>query len=95
MLQTHPGLLGRSCPPAASQSPDGKAAYVQVDLAGYEGETLANESVDAVRRVVSTEPAPSGMRAYVAGSAAVNTDQLEFGNKSARKVMGVTVGVIG
>ena len=79
---------------AASQSPDGKAAYVQVYLAGHQGETLANESVDAVRRVVSTEPAPSGMRAYVAGSAAVNTDQLEFGNKSARKVMGVTVGVI-
>jgi RND superfamily putative drug exporter len=32
--------------------------------------------------------------AYVAGSAAVTTDQLEFGNKSARKVMGVTVAVI-
>ena len=79
---------------AGSQSPDGKAAYVQVFLAGHQGETLANESVDAVRRMVSTAPAPNGVRAYVAGPAAVTTDQLEFGNKSARKVMGVTVGVI-
>jgi putative drug exporter of the RND superfamily len=79
---------------AGSQSPDGRAAYVQVFLAGHQGETLANESVDAVRRIVSTAPAPNGVKAYVAGPAAVTTDQLEFGNKSARKVMGVTVGVI-
>ncbi|OMC54294.1 hypothetical protein A5747_17530 [Mycobacterium sp. IS-836] len=79
---------------AGSQSPDGRAAYVQVFLAGHQGETLANESVDAVRRIVSGAPAPGGVKAYVAGSAAVTTDQLEFGNKSARKVMGVTVGVI-
>jgi putative drug exporter of the RND superfamily len=79
---------------AGSQSADGKAAYVQVFLAGRQGETLANESVDAVRRVVSNTQAPNGIRAYVAGPAAVTTDQLEFGNKSARKVMGVTVAVI-
>jgi RND superfamily putative drug exporter len=79
---------------AGSQSSDGKAAYVQVFLAGHQGETLANESVNAVRRVVSAAPAPNGVRAYVAGPAAVTTDQLEFGNNSARKVMGVTVGVI-
>nr|WP_305800056.1 MMPL family transporter [Mycobacterium sp. IS-2888] len=79
---------------AGSQSPDGRAAYVQVFLAGHQGETLANESVDAVRRIVSSVPAPGGVKAYVAGAAAVTTDQLEFGNKSARKVMGVTIGVI-
>jgi RND superfamily putative drug exporter len=79
---------------AGSQSADGKAAYVQVFLAGHQGETLANQSVDAVRRIVSNASAPNGVRAYVAGPAAVTTDQLEFGNKSARKVMGVTVGVI-
>jgi putative drug exporter of the RND superfamily len=79
---------------AGSQSPDGRSAYVQVFLAGHQGETLANESVDAVRRIVSSAPAPNGVRAYVAGPAGVTTDQLEFGNKSARKVMGVTVGVI-
>ncbi|WP_374022759.1 RND family transporter [Mycobacterium sp. HNNTM2301] len=79
---------------AGSQSADGKAAYAQVFLAGRQGETLANESVDAVRRTVTNTQAPNGIRAYVAGPAAVTTDELEFGNKSARKVMGVTVGVI-
>jgi putative drug exporter of the RND superfamily len=79
---------------AGSQSPDGKAAYVQVYLAGHQGETLANQSVDAVRQIVSTTLAPNGIRAYVAGPAAVTTDQLEVGNKSAKKVMGVTIAVI-
>jgi RND superfamily putative drug exporter len=79
---------------AGAQSPDGKAAYVQVYLAGHQGETLANQSVDAVRHIVSTTPAPNGIRAYVAGPAAVTTDQLEVGNKSAKKVMGVTIAVI-
>ncbi|WP_304441343.1 RND family transporter [Mycobacterium sp. 852002-51057_SCH5723018] len=79
---------------AGSQSADGKAAYVQVFLAGRQGETLANESVDAVRHIVSTTVAPNGVRAYIAGPAAVTTDELEFGDKSVRKVMGVTVAVI-
>ena len=79
---------------AAAQSEDGKAAYVQVYLAGHQGETLANESVDAVRRMVADAPAPSGVQAYVTGASAFSTDQLEIGNKSARKVMGVTVAMI-
>ena len=41
---------------SAAQSPDGKAAYVQLSLAGNQGETLANESVDAVRGVVERTP---------------------------------------
>ena len=81
-------------PRPAPRVHDGQAAYVQVYLAGHQGETLANESVDAVRRIVSATPPPNGIQAYVAGPAAVTTDQLEFGNKSARKVMGVTVRVI-
>ena len=38
---------------AGSQSADGKAAYVQLYLAGNQGESLANESVDAIRKIVS------------------------------------------
>ena len=37
---------------AGAQSNDGKAAYVQVYLAGNQGETLANESVEAVQNIV-------------------------------------------
>ena len=79
---------------AAAQSEDGKAVFVQVYLAGHQGETLANQSVDAVRRMVADSPAPSGVKAYVTGASAFTTDQLEIGDKSARKVMGVTVAVI-
>ena len=38
---------------AGAQSNDGKAAYVQVNLAGNQGEPLANESVEAVRKIVA------------------------------------------
>ena len=37
---------------SGAQSADGKAAYVQVYLAGNQGESLANESVQAVRDIV-------------------------------------------
>ena len=43
-----------------SQSNDGKAAYVQVYLAGNQGESLANESVEAVQHIVENTPAPDG-----------------------------------
>lgn len=37
---------------AGVQSRDGKAAYVQLNLAGDQGSTLGNESVDRVREIV-------------------------------------------
>ena len=43
---------------AGSQSPDGKAAYVQIFLAGNQGEALSLESVDAVRDIIAKTPAP-------------------------------------
>src|SRR6476469_4574684 len=54
---------------SGSQSADNKAAYVQVYLAGNQGESLANESVQAVRRIVDNTPAPPGVKAYVTGAA--------------------------
>ena len=42
---------------SGSQSNDGKAAYVQVYLAGNQGEALANESVEAVQQIVDELPA--------------------------------------
>src|SRR6478609_1556721 len=46
---------------AGSQSADGKAALVQVYLAGNQGESLANESVDSVRRIIENTPPPTGV----------------------------------
>ena len=45
---------------SGAQSADGKAAYVQVYLAGNQGETLANESVQAVRDIVDQYSAATG-----------------------------------
>src|SRR6201992_1769830 len=46
---------------AGAQSPDGKAAYVQVNLAGNQGTTLGDESVAAVRNIVQRTPPPPGV----------------------------------
>lgn len=47
---------------AGAQSNDGKAVTVQVNLAGNQGEPLANDSVEAVRKIVDGTPAPPGSR---------------------------------
>ena len=48
---------------AGSQSADGKAAYVQLYLRGNQGESLANESVAAVRDIVAGSTPPPGVKA--------------------------------
>lgn len=79
---------------AGSQSSDGKAAYVQAYLAGNQGESLASESVAAVRKIVDSVPAPSGVKAYVTGAGALIADQHSAGQKSLQKVTIITFGVI-
>ena len=79
---------------AGSQSADGKAALVQVYLAGNQGETLSNQSVDSVRDIVDHTPPPPGVKAYVTGAAPLVTDQFEVGRKGTLKVTLITIGVI-
>src|ERR1700755_1593479 len=47
---------------SGAQSADGKSAYVQVNLAGNQGESLSNESVQAVRSIVEQTPPPPGLK---------------------------------
>ncbi len=79
---------------AGSQSADGKAALVQVFLAGNQGESLANASVDAVRNIVNNTAPPPGVKAYVTGGAPLVTDQFEVGSKGTLKTTLLTIGVI-
>jgi putative drug exporter of the RND superfamily len=79
---------------AGSQSKDGKAAYVQVYLAGNQGDALANESVDTIRDLVSHTPAPHGVKAYVTGAAPLVADQFEVGSKGILKTTIITIVVI-
>ncbi len=67
---------------AGAQSADGKASYVMLNLAGEQGQTLANEGVDAVRKVIEETQAPPGVKAYVAGPAALTDDMHVIGNAS-------------
>jgi RND superfamily putative drug exporter len=80
---------------AGSQSPDGKAAYVQVFLAGNQGEPLSLESVNAVRDIVDHTPPPPGVNAYVTGAAPQIADQFIVGNEGTTKVTALTILVIG
>ncbi|MGA5464806.1 RND family transporter [Mycobacterium sp. NPDC050041] len=77
-----------------AQSSDGKAAYVQLKLAGNQGESLANESVDAVQAIVNSIPPPDGVKAYMTGPAALAADQHIAGDRSMRLIEAVTFTVI-
>ncbi len=75
------------------QSPDGKAAYVQLNLAGNQGTTLAQESVTAVRQILKQTPPPPGVEVHLTGPAALIPDMVRAGNDSLLK-MTLIAGVI-
>jgi putative drug exporter of the RND superfamily len=79
---------------AGAQSADAKGSYVQVNIAGNQGTTQANNSVEAVRKVVDNEPAPPGVKAYVTGPAALSDDMHVIGNASLAKITMFTLGAI-
>ncbi|POX85812.1 MMPL/RND family transporter [Mycobacterium kansasii] len=79
---------------AGAQSADAKGAYVMLNLAGNQGTTLANESVEAVRKVIDRNQPPPGVRAYVTGPAALSDDMHIIGNASLAKITLFTLGAI-
>jgi RND superfamily putative drug exporter len=79
---------------AGSQSTDGKSALVQVYLAGNQGESLSNQSVDSIRNIVNQTTPPPGVKAYVTGAAPLVTDQFEVGRQGTLKTTLITIGVI-
>jgi RND superfamily putative drug exporter len=79
---------------AAAQSADGKAVTLQLNLAGNLGESLSNESVEAVQHIVDRTPAPSGVKAYVTGPAALSADMRHSGDRTILKVTAITLAVI-
>ncbi|OFJ51342.1 MMPL/RND family transporter [Mycolicibacterium grossiae] len=79
---------------AGAQSDDLKSAYVQVYLAGNQGEALANESVQAVQDLVKGMQPPPGVAVYVTGGSALAADQQIAGDRSVRAIELATFGVI-
>lgn len=80
---------------AGALSTDQKAVYVQVNLAGNMGETLGNDSVEAVQKIVrgGLSP-PPGVKVFVTGGPALQADQQLAGDKSIRIIELTTIGVI-
>uniref|UniRef100_UPI0039FDE1C2 Siderophore exporter MmpL4 n=1 Tax=Mycobacterium tuberculosis TaxID=1773 RepID=UPI0039FDE1C2 len=93
-VQSVQDLWGDPLTAAGVQSNDGKAAYVQLSLAGNQGTPLANESVEAVRSIVESTPAPPGIKAYVTGPSALAADMHHSGDRSMARITMVTVAVI-
>jgi RND superfamily putative drug exporter len=79
---------------AGAQSADGKAVYVQVNLAGAQASSQSNQSVDALRKVLGRTPAPKGVKAHVTGPAALAADTDQGADKTVVKIMVTTVAVI-
>ena len=79
---------------SGAQSSDGKAAYVQIKLAGNQGESLANESVAAVKAAIDGLQPPPGVKVYLTGAAAMVADQQATGDSSLRVTEMVTFVVI-
>ncbi|BCP10859.1 putative membrane protein, MmpL [Mycobacterium paraintracellulare] len=79
-------LWGDRLTAAGAQSPDGKAVYVQLNLAGNQGTTLGQESVGAVRDIIARTPPPPGIQAYVTGPAALFSDMQLAGDRSILKM---------
>ncbi|MDV3129216.1 MMPL family transporter [Mycobacterium sp. 21AC1] len=76
------------------QSTDDLAAYVQLNLAGNQGQALANESVESVRDIVKRTTPPPGLNAYVTGPSPLVADMNHAGDTSIMKITLVTLVVI-
>ena len=84
-------LWGKPITAAGAQSVDGKATYVLLRLAGNVGQIQANQSVEAVRDIVSHDSPPQGLKVYVSGSAPMASDTLSIANSSLNNITIVTV----
>src|SRR6202171_2164693 len=76
---------------AGAQSADGKASHVIINLAGEQGQTLANQGLQAVRKVIADTKAPPGVQAHVAGPAALTDDLHVIGNASLKQITAITL----
>jgi putative drug exporter of the RND superfamily len=79
-------LWGDRLTATGAESPDGKAAYVQLNLAGNQGTTVGEESVAAVRSIVNRMPPPAGIKVYLTGAAPLVSEMQHTGNSSILKI---------
>ncbi|KIU15939.1 membrane protein [Mycolicibacterium llatzerense] len=85
---------GKPITAAGAQSLDGKAAYVLLRLAGDIGQMEANNSVNAVRKIVDTSNPPAGLKVYVSGAAPLAADTVLIANSSLNNITIATMFLI-
>ncbi|MCV7031287.1 MMPL/RND family transporter [Mycobacterium sherrisii] len=93
-VRSVPDLWGDPLTASGVQSNDGKAAYVEVNLAGDRGERLAGESIESVRSIVNGMTAPAGVTVWITGASVIATDMHQSGDRSMMKMIVASVVVI-
>ncbi|EUA78556.1 MMPL family protein [Mycobacterium xenopi 4042] len=63
-------------------------------LAGNQGESLANESVEAIQSIIKNNPPPPGIHVYATGAAPLLADQHIAGDRSLKLITSLTFLVI-
>ncbi|WP_144209456.1 MMPL/RND family transporter [Mycobacterium tilburgii] len=87
-------LWGDRLTAAGAQSAEGKAVYVQLNLAGNQGTTLGQDSLAAVRGILAKNPPPPGIQAYATGPSALFSDMQQAGDRSILKMTAVGAVII-
>jgi len=87
-------LWGDPLTSSGMQSPDDKAAYVQLNLAGDQGTPAGEESLAALHAIVGQLSPPAGVDVFVTGAAPLMSDMQHSGNDSIMKITVVTVVII-
>ncbi|OBG95571.1 hypothetical protein A9X05_07055 [Mycobacterium sp. E3298] len=82
-------LWGDRLTAAGAQSDDGKAVYVQLNLAGNQGTTLGQDSIAEVRSIIARSTPPPGLKVYVTGPSALLSDMQQAGDRSILKMTAV------
>ncbi len=90
-VQSVQDLWGKPVTMSGSQSADAEATTLTVRPTGDLGSATANDSIDAIRKIVEKLPKPNGLDAYVTGPAPLAADTLRAADKSLVKLTIVTI----
>jgi putative drug exporter of the RND superfamily len=90
-VQSVQDLWGKPVTMSGSQSADAEATTLTVRPTGDLGSATANDSIDAIRKIVEKLPKPNGLDAYVTGPAPLAADTLKASNNSLVKLTIVTI----
>ncbi len=91
----HPRFLGGRSVDRRGISERRRQSRVRPIVPGRkQGESLANESIDAVSKIVNDNPPPAGIKVYVTGPTALSHDQHNAGDSAVKMIEGLTIAVI-